>query len=131
MLVYYCHCIKVPMSCYFMLNFVYKRRVTANYEDYILFISIFYIPSKRAIRIRSKSCRHNVGLHDATIFSVVKWKLRTAYVNYHLRSSLQWRQMNQEKPVRFQVLTAASIKFSVFWDIPPCCQIGVVWSPSI
>jgi hypothetical protein len=27
--------------------------------------------------------------------------------------------------VRFQVHTAASMKFRVFWDVLPCCQIDV------
>jgi hypothetical protein len=27
--------------------------------------------------------------------------------------------------VRFQVLTAASMKFSVFWDVAPCSHVEV------
>jgi hypothetical protein len=27
--------------------------------------------------------------------------------------------------VRFQVLTAASMKIRVFWDIPPCSLVGL------
>jgi hypothetical protein len=34
-----------------------------------------------------------------------------------------------KRPVRFQVLTAASMKFRVFWDVAPCNHVEVIHCP--
>jgi hypothetical protein len=33
--------------------------------------------------------------------------------------------MNEQTYVRFQVLTAANMKMTVFWDVAPCCLLEV------
>jgi hypothetical protein len=41
----------------------------------------------------------------------------------HRSSVIKNKQINNY--VRFQVLTAASVKFRVFWDVAPCSHIEV------
>jgi hypothetical protein len=55
-----------------------------------------------------------------------KWREVTSRVLYHCR----FLNINMIFVVRFQVLTAASMKFRVFWDILPCSQVDVVKSLS-
>jgi hypothetical protein len=45
-----------------------------------------------------------------------------------LRLMIRWDWWSTQCHVRFQVLTAASMKFRVFWDVAPCSHVEVYWS---
>jgi hypothetical protein len=60
--------------------------------------------------------KHYYAVQTKNIFLILKFvgKLKGAFKN-----------IGNHRHVRFQVLTAASMKFRVFWDVPPCSQVDI------
>jgi hypothetical protein len=52
--------------------------------------------------------------------------LEDVNLNHLVQDWDRWQAVvNTKRTVRFQILTAASMKFRVFWDILPCSQVDV------
>jgi hypothetical protein len=75
-------------------------------------------------------CLHSIHLHDLSIYSCTEWPLtalktncRQAYVPAALQISNSASVFVGTQAVRIQVLTAASIKMRVFWDIGPVVSL--------
>jgi hypothetical protein len=50
---------------------------------------------------------------------------------YYFTEILRIYTMMKFQPVRFQVLTAASMKFRVFWDVVPLTDVSNVRTASV
>jgi hypothetical protein len=73
------------------------------------------------LQIRFKSFLPNLLLLLLIIRTHLKQTIHRPYKIYERKSY----GANYKVPVRFQVLTAASMKIRAFWDVAPCSLVGV------
>jgi hypothetical protein len=102
----------------FFLNFVSSPFISADY-NLLTFLFVHTILMDRVLKRNYGWGRTHFGRHKKRQNDLL------CYISSRPSKSNIWNDEWRQFCVRFKVLTAASTKFRVFWDILLCSQINV------